>query len=310
MILHHYDFSNFSEKVRLVLGYKNLSWQSVIIPAYAPKPDYIPLTAGYRRTPALQIGADIYCDTRLIVDVIDRLQPQPSLYPGADEARTRALCDALISWAETGLMRPLTLYISGLHAHTFEAAFHADRAMLHGKAQPSVEQVKASAVKFQAQVEIQLQWLEDMLQHGYDYMLSEGISAVDFAFYEAPWFLRMLGGNDALPASLPKLLAWEERIRAIGHGSYEEISAADALDVAAHATPLPVQPCTAQIPEGIALGETVTVSPFDQYSPATGVLTNIDTQRITIATDESPLGAVHVHFPRLGYRLGRPRQAR
>ena len=35
-ILHHYDFSNYSEKVRLVLGLKGLSWRSVDIPPVLP----------------------------------------------------------------------------------------------------------------------------------------------------------------------------------------------------------------------------------------------------------------------------------
>jgi glutathione S-transferase len=72
LILHHYDFSNYLEKVRLALGYKKLNWRSVIIPAMNPKPDLIPLTGGYRRTPVLQIGADVYCDTQLILSELDR----------------------------------------------------------------------------------------------------------------------------------------------------------------------------------------------------------------------------------------------
>ena len=46
LILHHYDFSNYSEKARLALGYKGLDWTSVIIPPVAPKPDLTPLTGG------------------------------------------------------------------------------------------------------------------------------------------------------------------------------------------------------------------------------------------------------------------------
>jgi glutathione S-transferase-like protein len=61
LILHHYDEAPFAEKVRLVFGIKNLSWRSVIQPAAMPKPDLMPLTGGCRRTPVLQIGADIYC---------------------------------------------------------------------------------------------------------------------------------------------------------------------------------------------------------------------------------------------------------
>ena len=77
LILHHYPTSPFSEKIRLVLGYKKLAWKSVIIPAIMPKPDVVALTGGYRRTPFMQIGADIYCDTALMCRVIDALAPQP-----------------------------------------------------------------------------------------------------------------------------------------------------------------------------------------------------------------------------------------
>ena len=39
LILHHYDFSNYSEKVHLVLGLKGLFWWSVAIPPVLPKYD-------------------------------------------------------------------------------------------------------------------------------------------------------------------------------------------------------------------------------------------------------------------------------
>jgi Glutathione S-transferase, N-terminal domain len=39
LILHHYNFSNYSEKVRLVLGLKGLSRRSVDIPPVLPKYD-------------------------------------------------------------------------------------------------------------------------------------------------------------------------------------------------------------------------------------------------------------------------------
>ena len=48
LILHHYAGSPFSEKVRLVLGYKGLSWKSVSVPVILPKPDVVALTGGYR----------------------------------------------------------------------------------------------------------------------------------------------------------------------------------------------------------------------------------------------------------------------
>jgi glutathione S-transferase len=66
LILHHYPTSPFAEKARLLLGFKRLSWRSVQIPPMMPKPDLVALTGGYRKTPVLQVGADVYCDTALI----------------------------------------------------------------------------------------------------------------------------------------------------------------------------------------------------------------------------------------------------
>ena len=90
LILHHYPGSPFSEKIRLVLGYKKLAWKSVIVPAIMPKPDVVALTGGYRKTPVLQLGADIYCDTALIARVLERLAPAPSRWrPAASRWASR-----------------------------------------------------------------------------------------------------------------------------------------------------------------------------------------------------------------------------
>src|SRR5579872_2458270 len=117
IILHHYDTSPYAEKVRLGLGLKGLAWASVEIPNIMPKPDVTALTGGYRKTPVLQIGADIYCDTALIADVIEQCAPRPTLYPGAaGPARI------LAQWADSTLfwtMIAYTLQPAGL-AHVFE----------------------------------------------------------------------------------------------------------------------------------------------------------------------------------------------
>ena len=105
LILHNYDFSNFAEKVRLVLGSKGLAWRSVTIPPVMPKPMLTPLTGGYRRTPVLQVGADVWCDTRLIHRQAERRHPEPTLYP----AQCAALADAGVYWAEHRTLRPVAL---------------------------------------------------------------------------------------------------------------------------------------------------------------------------------------------------------
>jgi hypothetical protein len=140
LILHHYDFSSFSEKVRLVLGMKNLSWRSVEIPSTLPKPDYMPLTGGYRRAPALQIGADVFCDSVRIIAELEKRFPEPSIYAGHDKALQHASTTALECWTDSILTRTTVNYISSLHpsAKRFTPEFLADRAVFFGKSRPGL----------------------------------------------------------------------------------------------------------------------------------------------------------------------------
>src|ERR1700719_2536493 len=87
VILHHYPLSPYSEKIRLALGLKGVSWNSVDIPVWTPRPKLTPMTGGYRRTPILQVGAEFYCDTLHILRAIEELGTSGSLYPkGQEEA--------------------------------------------------------------------------------------------------------------------------------------------------------------------------------------------------------------------------------
>jgi hypothetical protein len=81
IILHHYAVSPYSEKVRIGLGLKGLAWGSVETPVIMPKPDLTALTGGYRKAPVLQIGADIYCDSQLIMRA--DTPPRPFIQPAA-----------------------------------------------------------------------------------------------------------------------------------------------------------------------------------------------------------------------------------
>ena len=59
-----------------------------------PKPDLMPLTGGYRKTPVLQIGADIYCDTQLIMLELERRAPRAAApaRPAGRARRGRSPC--------------------------------------------------------------------------------------------------------------------------------------------------------------------------------------------------------------------------
>ena len=105
IILHHFDSSPFAEKVRLALGLKGLEWCSVEIPMVMPKPALTALTGGYRKTPVMQIGADIYCDTQCIALALEQYYPQPTLFP----AHSQGLALALSQWSDAAFFQPGTL---------------------------------------------------------------------------------------------------------------------------------------------------------------------------------------------------------
>jgi glutathione S-transferase len=123
IILHHYETSPYSEKVRLGLGLKGLTWGSVEIPVIMPKPDLTALTGGYRKTPVLQIGADIYCDSQLIMRELERRHPIPSFYPAG-----RGAADALAWWAEKTMFSPVVGIAFAKRPEALPAGFLEDRA--------------------------------------------------------------------------------------------------------------------------------------------------------------------------------------
>ena len=128
IILHHYETSPYSEKVRLGLGLKGLAWASVEIPIIMPKPDLTALTGGYRKTPVLQIGADIYCDSQLIMRELERRYPSPSFYPAG-----RGTTDALAWWAEKTMFSPAVGIVFAKKPDALPEGFLEDRAKFSGR---------------------------------------------------------------------------------------------------------------------------------------------------------------------------------
>jgi glutathione S-transferase len=298
LILHHYDFSNFAEKARLMLGFKGLAWRGVEQPPILPKPDLVPLTGGYRRIPVLQAGADLGCDTRLIARELERRVPEPTFFPAA----STGTADAIAWWAEHQLMRPVALFVSGINADHMPAGLHEDRARLHGLPPPSIEAVRAAATRNLHLVRPQLKWLADMLQDGRPYLLGPAPCIADFAAYHVVWFFkgRHIDCRQEL-APYPHLLAWRDRMAAIGHGKRSDIAPAEALDIARNAEPAPPRASRPQDGDPQP-GERARVRTSDNARDwVEGEVSFIDAQEIVLVRHDPSIGRVAVHFPRLGY---------
>ena len=304
LILHHYPSSPFAEKIRLVLGYKNLAWKSVVIPQIMPKPDVQALTGGYRKTPILQIGADIYCDTSLICDVLEHLAPTPSLYPEPGKGLARTLAQ----WADSTLFWAAMAYNLGpkgaadMFGNTppeVAKAFGEDRRAMSGSMARLRPADAAAAYKSY------LRRLSDMLDDQ-PFLLGAVPTVADFACYHPLWFTRTRTPSVAGILDLtPAVVDWMARMAAIGHGTMEKFNAADAIAVAAASTPHTLlTDSTFQDDHGIALGSLVTVAAESFGPEATeGELVAATRTHYTLRRIDERAGTVHVHFPRIGYVL-------
>ncbi|MDD0837543.1 glutathione S-transferase family protein [Curvibacter sp. HBC61] len=303
LILHHYPTSPFSEKIRLILGYKQLAWKSVIIPSIMPKPDVLALTGGYRKTPFLQVGADIYCDTALICDVLERRQPSPTLYP----THSKGVARVLAQWADTTLFWAAMAYnLSPRGAAAMFAgappevakAFAADRgAMSTGMTRLRPGDATAAYKSY-------LRRLANMLE-SQPFLLGEAPTVADFAAYHPLWFSRVRNAvmGDILNAT-PAVLAWMDRLAALGHGSFDKIDSGDAIAVAAASQPLALGDEPFQDEHGIALGSRVSIAAETfGTEPTEGELVAATRMHYTLRRTDERAGTVHVHFPRIGYVL-------
>lgn len=298
LILHHYDTSPFSEKVRLMLGLKGLAWESVQAPAIMPKPELTPLTGGYRRIPVLQIGADIYCDTQVILAEIEARAPTPQAVSGADWM--------VNFWADRQFFGVTVPIIFGALGDATPPEFIADREKLSGRPF-NVEAMKAAAGFMRPQWRAQAAWIEAGLAGG-DWLSGKAPGLADIAAYMNIWFLarNLPDLADELLGGLPRTQGWRGGVAAIGHGKRREISGAEALAAAKHAAPGPAPAHDVSDPLGLAPGAAVTVS-ADDYGrdPVTGTLVAATPDRIVITRTSPELGETQIHFPRAGYIVGK-----
>lgn len=305
LILHHYPTSPFAEKARLLLGFKQLSWRSVMIPPVMPKPDLTALTGGYRRTPVLQVGADVYCDTALIARRLEAEKHTPSLFPegqGFNAATLAQWADSvLFQHAVSLVFQPQSMAVRFAKVPPeFAKAFAADRAALFSGGSASrlpLEQAQHQWPTLMARLQQQLQ------QGGGDFLFGEPCVA-DFAVAHPLWFLRGTPVTAPLVDEYPDVVAWLARVLGFGHGALSEMSGADALAVAHAAQPAALPDEIFSDPNGFVVGQRVAIAAVDYgVDPVEGELVFAGREELILRRKDERAGVLHVHFPRFGYRI-------
>lgn len=298
IILHQYNGSPFSEKVRVVLGIKKLEWWACDEPVIMPKPELVALTGGYRKIPVMQIGADIYCDSQIIIRELERRFPTPSIFVGGD----KGLGWGTTMWTDRVFFQAAVAIIFGGGTPLADEAFIKDREKLTGRPF-DIAAMKAAAPLLAEQFRAQLGWVEEQLSDGRNFLAGDEPGIADAAVFYNLAFMRWTSpAGTKLIEAWPKLLAWETRVAAIGHGTRHEISREDALDIAKAATSTEKPQADPGEPNGLRPGYRIAVM-ADDYGrdPIVGELVSSSAQHVAIRREDPRVGEIVVHFPRAGF---------
>jgi len=278
------------------------------VPPILPKPDVLALTGGYRRTPVLQVGADIYCDTALICDVLEHVRPEPTLYP----PHLKGACRIFAQWADSSLFwaaMGYNLQPKGA-AHVFaKAPPEAAKAFAEDRKAMSGNMVRLRPGDATSAYRSYLRRIANMADE-HDFLFGMDPCVADFSAYHGIWYTRVQVPvlADILNAT-PSVIEWANRMEAIGHGAMTKLAPADAIAMAQAAEPEAaganlLVDSAFQDDHGIALGSRVTIAAESfGNEPTEGELIAATRTHYSLRREDPRVGVVHVHFPRIGYVL-------
>jgi glutathione S-transferase len=295
LFLHHYDASPFTQRVLRMLGLKGLTWRSVETPMLPPKDDLVALTGGYRGTPVLQVGADVYVDSQRIARELERRFPEPTLFPDG----TPGLSYAMVKWADAYFRAGLHMAIA-LTSAGWPAEFRRDRQQLF----PDVNFDDVDLDHARSQLRAHAGLVDQQLADGRPFLSGSAPSLVDIHAWTVPWFARasMPVVNELL-ADLSRLNDWEQRVADLGEGTRTPGTAEEAFAAARAATPEGGR-VEAGDAQGLSVGTEVEVLPDDtQRGAVRGRVVAAGSNEIAVERSHPRCGTVVVHFPRLGYRV-------
>ena len=299
LILHHYDASPFTQRVLRMLGIKGLEWRSVTTPMMPPKDDLLALTGGYRGTPVLQIGADVYIDSQRIARELETPLPAADAVSG----RQRRCSPTPRSSGPTRSSAPGLHMAIGATSSMWPAEFRQDRQGLF----PDIDFDGVDLAHARAQMRAHAGFIEQQLADGRAFLGGERARparhpCLDGAVVHA---CVRAGRERAACAIARAWQAWEQRVAALGEGRRIECTRGGGVrGRACRRGPLPCAVRSTTMRRTCVSACAVEVAPDDTRRGAVrGASWRSTGTRSAVRRSHAQCGEVVVHFPRLGYRV-------
>ncbi len=250
----------------------------------------------------MQIGADVYCDTQCILRTLEQRFPDPTFFPEGNPG----LVWALSRWTDGELLDMAVRLVLGAGAESLPAEFAKDRGRLYLGPAQTVMDLKAELPNLIGQLRAAFAWLESSIERNGGCVLSGRPGLADALVYYLVWFIRgRWPAGPSFLAQFPALVAWEGRLRTLGHGDVTAMESGEALDIAAKGETVMPEKDDASDPQGLCCGDRLAVVPaVDGGDPVVeGSLHYADRDSIALICSHDRVGQVCVHFPRVGYRI-------
>lgn len=328
LILFTYPESVVGRRTEWYLALRGIPYRICQVDNKMPRPVLDRLDVHYRRIPIMAIGRDIYCDSRCIIDHLERLYTEnPKL--GSDKPYMRGIERVLESWVLDGPPFRRTAGMIPPDASLAQnPAWINDRAELTG-IQFSEEGLKAGLNDALSHARLHLQIVEDDLMGDGRNWLSEGDIpglADVHVLWVFDWMTRSreeMGMMHAYPWLLnaqnyPKTFAWIERMQKLFRSRQErnpprhvsEDEAVQMIEGASYFEPSQLAVDESD-PTGLRKGEEVDLIALDS-APAAGMsrrdvgkLEGLTVTSVVISTRTKNGVEVRIHYQRANVRVAK-----
>ncbi|KAJ9658689.1 hypothetical protein H2198_003567 [Neophaeococcomyces mojaviensis] len=321
IILFHYPFSPWSQKITAYLSLRGIAYTSCHQPVTLPRPNLNALGVKYRRIPVLSIGRDVYCDTLLMLEKLEQLYPVSENVPGisATHPKDKALERLLEKWTDVVVFKYAAAAIPTSFPIMSDKNFIDDRQALWGREWTKDHQ---DSLRAEALVVLRsnMEFLEnDLLSDGQDFINGHSPTLSDIhAGWIFTWLADMPGALDDHIFSqklFPKTYAWFERYKAVIAKAVKDMEASGSvrqLDGDAAVKEILEGPfgekqvwVDQQDPTGLKEGDYVNGWPTDTgFSHRdSGNLVGLTTQEVIISSKASNGAEVRVHHPRWNFAV-------
>ena len=245
----------------------------------------------------LQIGADVFCDSQLILAELERRFPEVPLSPN------EGLSTAVGFWADRVVFQAAVAIIFGELGDRVDPAFKKDREALSGRPFDT-NAMKAAVPLMREQYRAALDFLDGQLRTRGDFLTGATPTLTDIHAHMNVWFVSSFtpGEAEKLLKEFPRVREWYARMNAGGYGKHEKMTTGEAVAIARAATSTTKEQEDPNEPNGLKPGQKVSVM-ADDYGrdPIVGTLVASSARRIAIRRNDPTVGDVVVHFPRAGF---------